>query len=409
MTVVDLIKIVQVDHKPMFVGKISFKQLYGKERLTKREFSGASEFQRKTDAKRVKDIANFLEDHDATVSPFPTPLVLSVDTETESFLEENEVQEYMKRSSGKAVLINDKGNSDIDRATTDFFKLHLPQLNNNIFIVDGQHRFNGVKEYLRRSKTESDFEFLVTFLLNYDTYEQSKVFANINFKQKPVNKSLYYDIFGSLPGKNQFTFCHYLISNIDEKQEIAGLVKMLGTGKGIVSLAFMVETFMKLISQKGMVYQLYHQYEVSDYDGSAQDYLSLSVILNSYFYYFFVRFPEYTPQKVEKTNYDEPIFSSYKYDYYLFKATGMYGLLFIFNDLFEKGVLTFEDNTEDKVFSKLDDTFGFIINKNYSNRLFNDSRLKGAGSASLQKRFYKKMYLALWGAGEFKNKFGKRK
>ena len=47
------------------------------------------------------------------------------------------------------------------------------------------------------------FEFNCTILLGFDKWEQGKVFADVNFNQKPVNKSLYYDIFGSYPDPNK--------------------------------------------------------------------------------------------------------------------------------------------------------------------------------------------------------------
>jgi len=33
-------------------------------------------------------------------------------------------------------------------------------------------------------------------MMNFDTWEQAQVFAEVNFNQKRVSRSLYYDIYG---------------------------------------------------------------------------------------------------------------------------------------------------------------------------------------------------------------------
>jgi len=435
---IKLLKITQLNSKAIYVGKISYFQLKDKVSLTKRIVSGNTEYQRESDMTRVNKIAEFLEKHEKSVSPFPTPLVLALSTEQNVLIttkKENtsntsiSLTEYTQQEEPLPVLINDQGNSDIDESTDDFFELYIP--NNTIekiFIVDGQHRFLGIEKYFLKNKQEKDFEFSVTFLLDYDIYEQAEVFANINFKQKPVNKSLYYDIFGSLPGRNEFTFTHYLVKTINTNPPLDGIVKMLGKGSGIISLAFMVETIIKqILGYKGKIYNLYKEYEELDLLENelkklnqalqkesdtqkikviqdniqtleekikqTQDYKKLPQILIIYLTYYHDKFPKYFPKKIEHPKYPEPIYSSFHYPYYMFKATGMFGILKIFNELIEEDIISIYSNKE-TVYTSLDKAMKLIINN--QEIFFEDPRLLGAGSASLQKKFYTMLHNAIF-------------
>lgn len=432
-TMIKLLKITQLGAKAIYVGKMSFTQLQSKVSLTKRTVSGDDEYQRESDTSRINKITEFLKKHDKAVSPFPTPLVLALSTE-QSILISSEtatdtkamlLADYLKEDDPFPILINNKGNSDIDASTNDFFELHIPENTlQKIFIVDGQHRFRGVKKYFDENTDAEDLEFAITFLLDYDIYEQAEVFANINFKQKPVNKSLYYDIFGSLPGRNEFTFTHYLVKTVNQKPPLDGLVKMLGKGSGIVSLAFMVETIQKqVLGHKGQIYNIYREYEELDLlenelnqlqkeiekksdehknsritvlkqkIASTKEYKRLPELLTWYLTYFHDRFEKYFPRKVEHPKYDEAIFSSYHYEYYMFKATGMFGVLKIFNDLFEAGTITINDS-QGSLCKSLDDVMRLVLeNQSF---FFEDTRLLGAGSASLQGKFYKMLHSAIF-------------
>lgn len=430
---IKLLKITQLDAKSIYIGKMSYTKLKDKVSLTKRTISGDEEYQRESDTTRINKIAEFLKKHDKAVSPFPTPLVLALSTE-QSILITNEpssdektilLRDYLKEDEPSPILINNIGNSDIDASTNDFFELHIPENTlEKIFIVDGQHRFRGVEKYFDENTDAEDLEFAVTFLLDYDIYEQAEVFANINFKQKPVNKSLYYDIFGSLPGRNEFTFTHYLVKTINQNPPLDGLVKMLGKGSGIVSLAFMVETIQKqILDYKGKLYNIYREYEELDllendliqlqkeieeeYDEnknaritaikkqieSSREYKKLPQLLTLYLTYYHDKFPKYFPKKVKHPKYDEPIFSSYHYKYYMFKATGMFGILKIFNDLFEANKININD-TQEGLYEALDNVMNLVL-KNQS-FFFEDPRLLGAGSASLQGKFYKMLHSAIF-------------
>lgn len=142
-------------------------------------------------------------------------------------------------------------------------------LPDKFYIVDGQHRLAAMKSLYEDVKDKGDenscsvFSYLdecklnCSILVNYDLWEQARIFADVNFNQKRVNKSLYYEIYGSQYfenpsdfGKNYIYVAHNLVDfmNKSEHSPLKGGVRMLGTGKGYVSQAFMVEALLTSIS-----------------------------------------------------------------------------------------------------------------------------------------------------------------
>lgn len=403
MIALKLLKVTQMDKKPVFVGKVSFRQIHEKVKLTQREGSDGQEFQRKTDKNRINKISKFLENLDEDICPFPTPIVLSLSVETEIKISQQNIEEYLSSEDAKAVLFDENNDNEFS-GESQSFDLYLPERKDYIFVVDGQHRFEGVRKYI--DENDGDFDFLATFLLDYDIYEQSAVFANINFTQKPVNRSLFYDIYGTFPGKNEITFTHFLMKRLNEKSDLAGIVKMLGTGKGILSLAFLVKTFLSILDKKGILYDIYLDFEKDD--SNSTKHLNISNVLNLYLEYFYHRFERFSPEKVEKKGFEKKVYSSFDYEHYLFKAIGMYGVLMLFNDLFEHGALDINLLEKEDVNNALDNVFNkFTEDTKVQEILFDDSSLKGAGSASLQVRFYQKLYGVVFGEISLKERFPK--
>ena len=215
-------------------------------------------YQRRVDSKRSNDIKEFirksilLERNGSQLATlFPTSMIiaLSVDDDGET---------------GNKMGVNDDGSCDME-------------LNSNVFIVDGQHRMMGmIKLYDELNglvvKTEEDeyvfdylsnYKFNCTILVNYDLWEQGQVFVNVNFKQKPVNKSLYYEIFGSEYRENETDWernkiylAHKMALYLNEHHASPFFkrIKMLGTGSGYVSQAFVVESLQRHFKRGGLWY-----------------------------------------------------------------------------------------------------------------------------------------------------------
>jgi len=171
--------------------------------------------------------------------------------------------------------------SRIERSFTLFETINLQQIYGefgDFYVVDGQHRLKAMEELYdevtnRLIHDENDevikeyldrYFFNCTILLNFDLWEQAQVFADVNFNQAKVNKSLYYSIYGMNYSKNpsdwnrNYIFiAHSLVKFINnfETSPLKGSIKMLGTGKGFISQAFLGEALMPHIrSPRGIWY-----------------------------------------------------------------------------------------------------------------------------------------------------------
>jgi len=237
------------------------------------QFKASMEFyQRRVDAKRSNEIKDFIRNsilqersgiQMATL--FPTSMILAIGTDYE--------EQYSNR-----VEVNSDGICELE-------------IRKNVFIVDGQHRmmgmiklFDELDRFVVRGDEDEyvyqflrDYRFNCTILVNYDLWEQGQVFVNVNFKQKPVNKSLYYEIFGAEYSENKSDWernkvylAHQMVRmlNEHEKSPFYSRIKMLGTGEGYVSQAFVVEALMRLFKKNALWYFNPDKEQTGDVDTS---------------------------------------------------------------------------------------------------------------------------------------------
>lgn len=247
-------------------------------------------YQRRMNPRRLKEIQQYIYQsvieerrNDAVATLFPSSMILAINAEDDSL--------------------------NIDKDTCSF------ELPDKVFVVDGQHRLMSMKvlyEYLgsdgliKDDDTEyvheylKNYKFSCTILVNYDLWEQGQVFANVNFKQKPVNRSLYYEIYGSEYrenlqdwSRNNIYLAHNLVSfmNKHSKSPYKGHIRMLGTGKGYVSQAFFVEALMRHLRPNGL---WWFDADSPDFDRSSYEYMAVELLT----YYQVVRelFAEYWPK-----------------------------------------------------------------------------------------------------------------
>lgn len=240
--------------KSVLVGLVPFKEIYNRVRVSYRTEESGVEYQRQIEEERVKSIAKYIvrcisaNEKGGANLVFPNSIILACPNESED-------PKLFK--------------------TGEYLDFEVPE---QTMIVDGQHRYSGVKylyEEARRSasvcgynsetiiKYLDAFSFSCTILVNYDMWEQAQIFANVNFNQKKVNKSLFYDIYGvsiplddsnTIPRQNEIYLAHELVVFLESDSSSAfnGFVKMLGKGSGYVSQSFLVEAFLKHLSARGI-------------------------------------------------------------------------------------------------------------------------------------------------------------
>lgn len=254
-------------------------------------------YQRRIDTSRTKEIKQFviksiLDEKEGMLQAtlFPTSMILAIDT-----------KEYQEVDDGNSVDIHDDSYCQVTLKT-------------NVFIVDGQHRMMAMKqlyEELISMKSLSPeqqyvmdylkkYKFNCTILVNYDLWEQGQVFINVNFKQKPVNKSLYYEVFGSqyredkkdwVRNRIYLAHCMAAVLNNNVQSPFYHKVKMLGTGDGYISQAFIVESLLPHFNNNGI-----WQYDPEATNLQASEYTYFATELLSFFIAVKQVFSEYWPQ-----------------------------------------------------------------------------------------------------------------
>ena len=173
--------------------------------------------QRKLEDNRVKAIANYCKSRDAM---FPTPIILSAPSKY-----------FVIDEDTKTITVSREG-------------IYCS-------IIDGQHRIEGIKA----SGLMDKFELLVGFVFDTDYGRDAYLFSIINGNQKPVSKSLIYDLFGVSKARTVEKLCNKVMRelNTNEKSLMMGRIKMLGykdefSPNGVVSQARLVDELIKYIT-----------------------------------------------------------------------------------------------------------------------------------------------------------------
>lgn len=214
-------------------------------------------YQRRIDTKRISKIKDFIRNAildelkgRRAVAIFPTAMILSY------------VDENTKYQIG------------------DFVPLKFPY---EVYIVDGQHRLFAMQKLYEDAcrftlfDTETDkenrivkeyienYKFNCTILLNFDLWEQSQIFVEVNFNQRKVSKSLYYDIYGMYYNdsyvndpRNYIYVAHMLVKHMNNSEDspLRGKIKMLGSGIGLVSQSCFAESLIRNMSSRMSIWRI---------------------------------------------------------------------------------------------------------------------------------------------------------
>lgn len=365
-----------------------------------------SYYQRLTNDKRVsniykfllKEISNIHSSNTNALGSFPTSVIISLDLNQE-FETKEEYLEFItsaKQEDYVGAFYKEIEDNEIELIVPDG-KFAL--------IVDGQHRLMGMMKLFKdasndeikigRNKLKDEypnlsnelvldyikqFEFNCTLLLGFDKWEQGKVFADVNFNQKPVNKSLYYDIFGSYPdpNKNDIFLSHMLAMHLNNNKDsvIQGFIKMLGSGKGFFSQAFFVEAILNHFRPKGIWASL-----PMDYLNDGSDYKILPKFFKSYLKAIKDVFNPYWPQGGQDT--------SRKYPNILCKTTGMGALIKLIDPIYRKLKIDtdFKSITPEELTKLLKSELVKAKDKG-SDFFSKEGNFSGSGSLGLQNKLY---------------------
>jgi DGQHR domain-containing protein len=208
--------------------------------------------QRALDDKRQKEIATYVLQPDAT---FPTSITLNADSDFVHLLQHQGEwtvvwgEETEEARDNTLKVITDEG----DR----FFQA-VPDGRRPGEIIDGQHRFEGLRLALREAGAEERMkleQFQIPFALMQDLSAEAcaKIFVTINSTQRKVDGSHIADLFGLSTKRSPKRSAHLIARSLDrmEGSPFENGLKILGKKADageMLSQGSFVKYFLKLIS-----------------------------------------------------------------------------------------------------------------------------------------------------------------
>ncbi|MDR4137254.1 DGQHR domain-containing protein [Bacillus thuringiensis] len=212
--------------------------------------------------------------------------------------------------------------------------------------IDGQHRLAGL--FSSEDKDIDNMELPIVLLFGVSLSTSAKVFVDINSTQKAVDKSLIYDLAPMLDSNQAMKLnnkeieivqnCHRICITLynNEKSPLYKQIRMLGTGEGAVSQAFLVEE----------IYPLVYNGILSNYDLSTQ----FNILLN-YFNAIREVFPDDWPVSIGDINLSEKAHYVLKEKKsQLPKTLGIGAMLKVFPRIFNQVDKQIPENKDDKTY-----------------------------------------------------------
>jgi DGQHR domain-containing protein len=214
-----------------------------------------TDFQREKNISRVKEISKYIKNNEYAF--FPNSVICTI--ECIEVAEDVDIEEFISSSqesysSTTSFLIRSE-NTNI---------VLIPIVEKSILVIDGQHRLEGLKEYIKSEDIFNfEYDILLSFFIGFDRAVVAQQFYTINYEQKPVNKSILYHLMGEFSDEiNELTMLHNFTRLLNEydKSPFYHRIKMLGkTPKNVVdrklysiSQAFIIDELIKTISTKSI-------------------------------------------------------------------------------------------------------------------------------------------------------------
>ena len=133
----------------------------------------------------------------------------------------------------------------------------IPKIPISCQAIDGQHRLAGLERAMETDATIGEKEIMTSIAIGLSTKEAANIFLNINSEQKPVAKTLIYDLFGEAHDDIQHAINRATdiarAMNEDESSPYYKLIKFPGTprGQGYIDLSTIVGSLKKELEPDG--------------------------------------------------------------------------------------------------------------------------------------------------------------
>lgn len=125
-------------------------------------------------------------------------------------------------------------------------------------VIDGQHRIAGLQDAMNEDSSIGEKEILVSLCIGLTTRQAATIFLNINSEQKPVPKSLIFDLFGEVEDDSDHAIrrANDIAQELNENSEspFCRLIKFPGNprGVGIIDLSTVVAALKPHLEQTGI-------------------------------------------------------------------------------------------------------------------------------------------------------------
>lgn len=201
----------KIEQEDKYKNENNISNLFGLIGSKKEKISDDS-FNRPQDLKRADEIKTYIEtDENALI-----PNNIIIGSEEKKFaIDDEEIEISLDEIESDQDLIDIFNNMNgiyIDKDC-----LLIPKDDISSVIIDGQHRFLGLKKLSKEIKEK--FEIPVSFLIGYDQIVMAEIFYTINYTQKTVDKSLLTHL------KNSF------LEKVTESSIIYEYIKFMNTNK----------------------------------------------------------------------------------------------------------------------------------------------------------------------------------
>lgn len=140
--------------------------------------------------------------------------------------------------------------------------ISIPSTPRSAQIIDGQHRVAGLKAAIEEKDDIGDLLIPVAIYNNLDTPQSARIFLSINTEQRPVPKSLVFDLYG-VTGSDLMDASAIragdIVSHLNEaRQPYEGLIKFpnMGRQRGGIALSTAVSAIKPLVEPKGILEQI---------------------------------------------------------------------------------------------------------------------------------------------------------
>lgn len=133
-----------------------------------------------------------------------------------------------------SFILNWTANSSLVKVGTT--KIEFPLVAAGAQAIDGQHRLAGLEAAIEEDDSVGERKVIVTMCIGLTTNQAATIFLNINTEQKPVAKSLLFDLFGETASDPNHAInrakdiAEYL--NDEESSPLYRLIKFPGAPRG---------------------------------------------------------------------------------------------------------------------------------------------------------------------------------